>query len=108
MEIALEPAPFRVARFHDARARAAELFETGAEVSLQPLVLERYPGRRCDRTDQLRLVAERSVVDERRHANSVSLHERRDASVGVCGERNRSAVDVYVRVVLRNPVGERE
>jgi hypothetical protein len=108
VEVALEPAPFGVTRLDDARTRGAELFEPGTKVRLQTLVLERDPGRGGDRADQLRLVAERTVVDERRHTDPVSLHERREPPVAVRGERNRPAVDVHVRVVLRNPVGECE
>ena len=49
VEVALEPAPLVVAGLDDARARGAQLLEPGAQLGLQPLVLERERGRRADR-----------------------------------------------------------
>ena len=59
----------------------------GAELGLEPLVVERERDRRRDAVEQLGLVVERVVVDERADAPAVVLDDRRGAS----GARAREA-----------------
>ena len=102
VEVALELAAGGVAGLDDPGAARPQIGEPRAQVGLQALVLERDPGRRGDRADQLRLVAERRVVQQRGDLRPAALDERRRAAV----ELHRPAVAVDVGLVLGHPVGE--
>ena len=49
-----------------------ELLEPGAQLDLQPGVVERHAGRRRDRRQQLRFVVERGVVEQHGHGGAVT------------------------------------
>ena len=55
----------RVRRLDDARARGPELVQAGPQLGLEPLVLEREPCGGADGVDELGVLAQRRVVDER-------------------------------------------
>jgi hypothetical protein len=108
VQVALEPAPFGIARLDDAGARAPELLESGTQVGLEPRVVERDARGGAHGADQLRLVAQRGVVDERRHAAPAAVHARRHPPAAIRGQLDRAAVGAHVCGVLGNPVGEVE
>ena len=64
VEVALEPPPLGVSGLDDAGARGAHLGELGAELRLQPRVLEGQARRGADAPGGARLVEERRVVNE--------------------------------------------
>ena len=65
MQVALDPPALGLRRLDDPRARRAQLLEPGAQLGLQALVLQREPGRGARGGDELGLVGQRRVVDER-------------------------------------------
>ena len=89
VEVALELAAGGVAGLDDPRAGRPQIGQPRAQVGLQALVLERDPGRRGDRADQLRLVAERRVVQQRGDLRPAALDERRRAAVDARPARRR-------------------
>ena len=84
-----------------------ERAEAGAEVGLELLVLERQAGRAADGLEELRVVGERRVVDERRHPLSRPFDDR-DGPVGAFGRIERPPVRVHVDVQVAEPVCELE
>ena len=84
-----------------------ERAEAGAEVGLKLLVLERQAGRAADGLEELRVVGERRVVDERRHPLSRPFDDR-DGPVGAFGWIERPPVRVDVDVQVAEPVCELE
>ena len=66
MEVALEPPALRVTRRDQPRPRALELLEASAQLDLQPAVLERQRGRRRDGVQQLGLIVQRRIMQQRR------------------------------------------
>jgi len=74
VEVPLHPAPFGVPGLHDPLARGPYFLQLGPHLGLQPLVLDRHPGRRRRGTDQPRV--ERRIVDQRRQRLPVPLHHR--------------------------------
>ena len=73
VEVALEAPPLGVAGLDDASARLAQIVDVRTELGVEPLVLERQSCRRRDRLQELRRVAERRIVHERRDAAPVPL-----------------------------------
>ena len=71
MEVALEPLPFRVSGFDDARARRTKLLETCRRFGLQPFVLEREPGRGRHLLDELVVIEQARRVCE--HGDDASF-----------------------------------
>ena len=63
-----EPAALGVAGFDEPGTRGTQRFQAGAELHLEPLVLERERGGRGGFTDELGLLVERPVVHERADA----------------------------------------
>ena len=63
VEVALEPAPLRVARGHDPLTGGVQLHDAGGQLGLEALPLERDPGGRADPLEQFRLVGQRGVVE---------------------------------------------
>ena len=84
-----------------------ERAEAGAEVGLELLVLERQAGRAADGLEELRVVGERRVMDERRHPLSRPFDDR-DGPVGAFGWIERPPVRVDVDVQVAEPVCELE
>ena len=60
-------------------ARALQLVDAGAQLGVEALVVERERGGGADRRDELGLVAQRAVVDERADAAALALDPRRRA-----------------------------
>ena len=88
VQVALEPPALGVAGRDDALARGLQLGEPRlATPRCEVLVLERDRGRGADRLEQLRVVVERRVVDERRDLAPVAL-DRRDRPLA--GRRARA------------------
>ena len=73
MEVALDSAPLLVGCRDDARARLLYRLQLGADLGVKPRVLERESRGRCNRLDELRLVAQGWVVDENRERLPVLL-----------------------------------
>ena len=103
VQVALELAAGGVAGLDDPRSRRAQVGQPGAQVGLQALVLERDPGRGRDRADELGLVLQRGVVDQRGDGRAAALDERGDAA-GACGRQlDRLTVDADVASGTRAP-----
>ena len=90
VQVALDPPPLGLRGLDDPRARRAQLLEPGAQLGLQALVLEREPGRRAGRGDELGLVGQRRVVDERRDPPALAP-DLRHGPLGAVRQRRPSA-----------------
>ena len=107
VEVALEPASLVVAGFDDAGAGGADLGELGAQLGLEARVLERERRGGADRLDELGVVEQRGVVDERGEPVALVL-EHRDGAAGLLGEDELASVGVDVASRLGEPEGELE
>ena len=76
VQVALQPPARGVGGLHDAGARDPQVLDAGAQVGLQPLVVERQRRGRRGRVDELRRRVELGVVDDRRHPAPVVLDRR--------------------------------
>ena len=108
VQVALEPLALLLAGLDDARARAPQLLEPGAQLGLQPGVLERDPGGRAHGVEQLGLVARapgRGPAPRR-----ASRRGRSASSPGPCPARAARPACRRGRpsAVVGQPVGERE
>ncbi len=90
VQVALQPPALGVAGRDDPLARRLQLDQPRLRLGVQVLVLERDRGRRGDRLDELRVVVERGVVDQRRDAVAVALDGRDRPVAAGRGERRRS------------------
>ena len=108
VQIALDAPPLGVGRLDDARPGGSELVEAGAQVRLEPLVLEREPRSGTDCADELGLLPERRIMDERGDAAALPLDDRRNPGVAVGRQLDRPAAEVDVASLLGQPVGDRE
>ena len=88
VEVALEPPALGVARRDDPLARGLQLGEPRRRLGVQARVLERDRRRGGDRLDELGVVVERGVVDERGDLAPVAL-DGRDGAVAA-GLRQRA------------------
>ena len=77
VQIALQSLALLLAGLDHACARAAQLLQVRLQLGLQAAVLERDPGCRRHRAQQLRLVLERRVVHQRGHVPAVPVDQRR-------------------------------
>jgi hypothetical protein len=75
VQVALEPAALAVRSLDHARPGPAQLVEAGPELRLEPGVLQRDGGRRGDLGEQVALLAQRRVVEERGDAAAVAALE---------------------------------
>ena len=73
VEVALDPAARVVAGLDDAHARDPQLLDAGAQVGLQPLVVDRQRGAGGGGVDELGPGVELGVVDDRGDAAAVAL-----------------------------------
>ena len=99
----------RVERHQQRRRRVHDRLEEDelcAHLGLQPLVLEPERRRRRDRVDELRLVRERGVVDERADELPVPPHVVPQTGAVPTGERG--AVGQHELLALGQPVDEVE
>ena len=108
VEVALEPAALGVARRHDPLARRPQLHDARAQLGLEALALDRDVRGRAHHLQQLRLVRQRRVVDERGDVLAVVVDERHRPPRARLGQRHRRPVGVDVGVEARQPVGEHE
>ena len=65
MEVTLEPTSLVVPRADDSRSRGAKLLELGAQLGMQPFVLEREPHCRSRSIEQRLLICQVRVVHDR-------------------------------------------
>ena len=107
VEVALEPPPLGVSGLDDAGAGGAHLGELGAELRLQARVLEREARGGADRLEELGLVQERRVVDERGDASAVML-EHGDRTSFARGHVERAPARIDVALVRGQPESELE
>ena len=105
VQVALDPAPLGVARGDDALAGRLQLGQPGLRLRVQLPVLQRDRGRRADGLDQLGVVVEGAVVDQRRDLLAVALHDRHRPVLAGLGQRDGRAVGVDVGAV-RARVGD--
>ena len=96
VQVALEPPALGVAGRDDPLARRLQLGEPRLGLRVQALVLERDRRRGADRLDQLGVVVERGVVDERGDLAAVALDRRAGAVGGDRRHQHRAAVRVGV------------
>jgi hypothetical protein len=75
VKVALEVLALPAAGLEQARPRTLQLLETSSKLGVQAAVLERDPCCRADGVEKLRLVVERSVVDQGRYMPTVSLDQ---------------------------------
>ena len=88
------------------RAREPSSSSTpGPQLGVQLAVLERHPGRRADRREQLGLVVERRVVQQRGDRLPVPL-DHGGPPPAVLRQGHPLAVEVGPAVELRQPVDE--
>ena len=107
MEVALEPSPLGVAGLDDPGSRGAHLGELGAQLGLQPRVLEREARGGADRLEELRLVQERRDRGRAPRAPPVVLEDGdRTAFAERYVERVPARIDVAF--VCGQPEGELE
>jgi hypothetical protein len=105
VQVALEPAPLALGGLEDARARAAQLVELGVQLRVQARPLQREAGRRADGVEERGLVVQRGVVQQRRDGRPCAVHDVRPA-LELGGQLDRLALEVGVRAVLGEPVGD--
>ena len=79
VDVALDPPPLGVAGGHDSRSGLSDLLELGADVGGEPLVLEGESRSGRDRPDELGLLDERRVVDQRSDRSAADLEPRHGA-----------------------------
>src|SRR5215218_9456396 len=66
VEIALDPPPLLVSRCDDSAAGLLDLRQLRVHLRVQPGVLQRHPGSGAGGLNELRLLAQARIVDERR------------------------------------------
>ena len=74
VQVAFEPAALLIAGADDPRPRRAQLTHARPQLSPQSLVCERDSGGGDNRLEQLSLVRQRGVVDDRSNTLTVLLH----------------------------------
>ena len=107
VEVALESPPLGVGGVDDPRPRVSGLLELGAQLGEEPLVVERETGGAGDCVEQCGVLAERSVVNQRRDFLAAALEDRDRSS---CSRNDIDLVPVDIHVLLggRDPVAELE
>ena len=85
VQVALESLPLLLPGLDHPRPRSAQLLEAGAKLGMQPRVLERDPCRGAHGIEELRLVEQRRVVNQRRDLLPLAFDHRRRSDVTCCG-----------------------
>ena len=80
VEVALDPPPRGVPGLDQPGARSGELLDARLELRVQTLALQRDVGGGANDLQQLRLVVQRRVVDERRDVLAIVFHRPGGAS----------------------------
>ena len=107
VEVALEPPSLGVSGLDDAGTGGSHLGELGAEFRLQARVLEREARGGADGLEELGLVQERRVVDERGDTSAVVL-EHGDGASFARGHVERAPAGIDVALVCGQPESELE
>jgi hypothetical protein len=105
VEVALDAPAGLVGGLDDARARAAQLVDAGAQVGLQARVVDRERGGGGGGLDQLRRGVELGVVDGRRDAAAVALDGGPRAAGAGVRRLDRAAVVVDEDAPVGQPGG---
>ena len=109
VQIALDSAPLGVPGGHDPGPGCADVLELGADLGLEPLVVERQARRRRHGSQEFRLLHQRRIVDQQRDGVAVPLEPRHGAGgVRSRGDLERSAVTVDEVSRPRHRVGDLE
>ena len=108
MEVALEPAARRVARLDQPGARGRRAPRPRLELRLQAFALERDVGGGGDELEQLRLVGERRVVDQRGDVLPALVDRRRGAARALLRGAGPAARGIDVALEARQPVDQLE
>ena len=108
MEVALQPLPLLLAGLDHPRARAPQLLEVRLLLGLQAAVLERDPGGRTHRSEQLGLILQRRVVQQRSHVRAVAVDQRRRPPARRSGSSTAPAIEIRPALELGQPVRERQ
>ena len=82
VQVALEPPALGRAGLHQPRARGVQLLHAGAELRLEPLVLQRQPGRARHGGQQAGVVAQVARVQDGADAAAVAADLRGGAHAG--------------------------
>ena len=106
MQVALEALALLLPFLDHPRARAANLLQARAQVDVELRVLDRDSGGGRHRGEQLRLVQQRPVVHQRSDMTALSVDQRRRLLSVAVRQADEPPVEVAVRPVLRQPVGE--
>ena len=109
VQVALQPPALLRAGLDDARAGGAQLLDAGAQLGLQPLVLHRQAGGGRDRAQQVGLLGQRHVVQDRADA-PVLEHDLgpRAHRIAVRRQLDRMAVGVDPLALVLEPEDEIE
>ena len=108
VEVALDPPAGVVGGLDDAHARDPQLLHAGAQVGLQPLVVDRQRGAGGGGVDELGPGVELGVVDDRGDAAAVALDRGPRAPGAGLGQLHPVPELVDEDAALGQPVGDRE
>ena len=106
VEVPLEAPPLGVPRLDDTGTRFAQVVEMRAELGVEALVLEREAGRGRHGPQELRRVAERRIVHDRRDATAVALDPRRHLVASLPRQLERPPSQIDEAAGLGDPVRE--
>ena len=106
MEVSLEPLALLLLRLDHALARALHFVQPGLQLGMEASVLERDGGRRGNPVQQLGLVGEGGIVDQRRRRLPVVLDQCGHTIIVRRRQPHGATVLVRPASELREPVGE--
>jgi hypothetical protein len=106
VQVAFDSAPLGVGRLDQTRTRSLQLGQPRAQFRLQARVLERQRSSGTNRPDQLVVLGERRVVDQRRDRLALSFDHGRCSLSSWLRELHGRAAGVDVASARRNPVRE--
>ena len=94
MEVALDPLPLDIGGGQDPCLGAAQLAHGGAELRVEPLLIEHQQRRRPGGVDELGALAERGIVHDRGDRLAIPVHARDRARGAEPVERDAVAIRV--------------
>ena len=104
VEIALQSLPLSLAGLDNSRARAAQFFDPRSQLDVQARVLERDPGSGGDRSQELRLILQRRIVQQRRHASAITLDQPHRPTPVRIRHLHRPAIVICIASELGQPI----